>query len=216
MKDYCLILLSYMESVDEEMAQALAENAAYIIAADGGQNRAREFSLQPDCVIGDFDSTTLNEDFDCIYITYPAEKDITDTEAALEHAKEKGYSRVLVLGGIGGRLDHTMGNVGMLCKYYGQFQQLIFADGKNSMEMLQNAQRTFKRDSMYQYIGLISLDEKATGIDIVGAKYELKDGTLERASTLCVSNEFKEDEVIIRVRNGAILVIRSNDSSREK
>lgn len=215
MNDYCLIILSYMESVDEALAQSIAEKASYIIAADGGQNRAREFSLQPDCVIGDFDSTTLNEEFDCIYITYPSEKDITDTEAALAHAKEKGFSQVIVLGGIGGRLDHTLGNIGMLCKYKSQFRHLIFLDGKNSMELLQNSQRTLNRNDRYKYIGLISLNEVATGIDIVGAKYELQDGTLPRASTLCVSNEFKEDQITLRVRNGQVLIVRSSDQPKD-
>lgn len=214
MNDYCLIILSYMESVDASLAQSIAEKASYIIAADGGQNRAREFALQPDCVIGDFDSTTLNEEFDCIYITYPTEKDITDTEAALDHAREKGYSRVIVLGGIGGRLDHTLGNIGMLCKYSSQFRHLLFLDGKNSMELLQNSQRTLKRNNRYKYLGLVSLDEVATGIDIVGAKYELHEGVLPRASTLCVSNEFKEDQVTVRVRNGRVLILRSSDQPK--
>ena len=144
MQNTCLILLSYMECVTPDMAQELAESADYIIAADGGQNRAREFGLQPDCVIGDFDSTTLNEDFDCLYITYPAEKDLTDTEAALTHALEKGCRNVILLGGMGGRLDHTMGNIGLLDKYYNSFDHMEFIDGKNRMELLKDSGRTLK------------------------------------------------------------------------
>lgn len=211
MQNTCLILLSYMECVTPEMAQDLAETADYIIAADGGQNRAREFGLQPDCVIGDFDSTTLNEDFDCLYITYPTEKDLTDTEAALTHALEKGCRNVILLGGMGGRLDHTMGNIGLLDKYYSSFDHMEFIDGKNRMELLRNSDRTLKRDVRYKYFGLVSLNAEASGIDIRGAKYELTGASLERASTLGVSNEFSEDTVTIRVQNGTLLIVRSAD-----
>lgn len=211
MQNTCLILLSYMECVTPEMAQDLAESADYIIAADGGQNRAREFGLQPDCVIGDFDSTTLNEDFDCLYITYPAEKDLTDTEAALTHALEKGCRNVILLGGMGGRLDHTMGNIGLLDKYYSSFDHMEFIDGKNRMELLKNSGRTLKRDARYKYFGLVSLNAGASGIDIRGAKYELTGASLERASTLGVSNEFSEDTVEIYVREGTLLIVRSAD-----
>lgn len=211
MQNTCLILLSYMECVTPDMAQELAESADYIIAADGGQNRAREFGLQPDCVIGDFDSTTLNEDFDCLYITYPAEKDLTDTEAALTHALEKGCRNVILLGGMGGRLDHTMGNIGLLDKYYSSFDHMEFIDGKNRMELLRDSDRTLKRDVRYKYFGLVSLNAEASGIDIRGAKYELTGASLERASTLGVSNEFSEDTVTIRVQNGTLLIVRSAD-----
>lgn len=211
MQNTCLILLSYMECVTPDMAQDLAETADYIIAADGGQNRAREFGLQPDCVIGDFDSTTLDEDFDCIYITYPAEKDLTDTEAALTHALEKGCRNVILLGGMGGRLDHTMGNIGLLDKYYSSFDHMEFIDGKNRMELLKDSDRTLKRDARYKYFGLVSLNAEASGIDIRGAKYELTGASLERASTLGVSNEFKEDTVEICVQEGILLIVRSAD-----
>lgn len=211
MQNTCLILLSYMECVTSDMAQELAESADYIIAADGGQNRAREFGLQPDCVIGDFDSTTLNEDFDCIYITYPAEKDLTDTEAALTHALEKGCRNVILLGGMGGRLDHTMGNIGLLDKYCNSFDHMEFIDGKNRMELLKDSGRTLKRDARYKYFGLVSLNAEASGIDIRGAKYELTGASLERASTLGVSNEFSEDTVEICVREGTLLIVRSAD-----
>lgn len=211
MQNTCLILLSYMECVTPDMAQELAESADYIIAADGGQNRAREFGLQPDCVIGDFDSTTLSEDFDCLYITYPAEKDLTDTEAALTHALEKGCRNVILLGGMGGRLDHTMGNIGLLDKYYNSFDHMEFIDGKNRMELLKDSGRTLKRDARYKYFGLVSLNAEASGIDIRGAKYELTGASLERASTLGVSNEFSEDTVEICVREGTLLIVRSAD-----
>lgn len=211
MQNTCLILLSYMECVTPDMAQDLAETADYIIAADGGQNRAREFGLQPDCVIGDFDSTTLDEDFDCIYITYPAEKDLTDTEAALTHALEKGCRNIILLGGMGGRLDHTMGNIGLLDKYYSSFDHMEFIDGKNRMELLKDSERTLKRDARYKYFGLVSLNAEASGIDIRGAKYELTGAALERASTLGVSNEFKEDTVEICVQEGILLIVRSAD-----
>ena len=183
----------------------------YQIAADAGLLLCQKLGIEPDLVIGDFDSTTLNEDFDCLYITYPAEKDLTDTEAALTHALEKGCRNVILLGGMGGRLDHTMGNIGLLDKYYSSFDHMEFIDGKNRMELLKDSGRTLKRDARYKYFGLVSLNAEASGIDIRGAKYELTGASLERASTLGVSNEFSEDTVEICVREGTLLIVRSAD-----
>ena len=79
------------------------------------------------------------------------------------------------------------------------------------MELLKDSGRTLKRDARYKYFGLVSLNAEASGIDIRGAKYELTGASLERASTLGVSNEFSEDTVEICVQEGILLIVRSAD-----
>jgi len=207
----CLILLSYIEHSDDDFVQDLAMNADYIIAADGGQMKARTFGLRPDCVIGDFDSTDTDETFDCLYITYPAEKNLTDTEACIRHALERGYHDITILGGIGGRLDHTLGNIAMLLCFTDDETHIRFIDRKNSMELIRNESIELVRDPDYRYFALVPVDEKASGVSISGAKYDLSDAVLSRASTLGISNEFKEDHVRITVTDGTLLIVRSSD-----
>lgn len=211
MKQKCLILASYMEFVDSELAQTAALDMDYIIAADGGQNYARAFGLQPDCVIGDFDSTLQNEQFDCLYITYPPEKDLTDMEACLQHAMEAGYRDITVLGGIGGRLDHTLGNISLLLEFAPKLQHFRFLDGKNTMQLLENDTITLPLDPRYHYFSLISMSEVSHKVSIEGAKYNLENADLFQSTTRAISNEFQEDHVRISVEDGRLLIVRSSD-----
>ena len=71
MSKKCLIILSYVDHPSDRLLYQLTEDADYIICADGGQMIARNFNIIPDAVIGDFDSTTIDQRFDCLYITYP-------------------------------------------------------------------------------------------------------------------------------------------------
>jgi thiamine pyrophosphokinase len=217
MAENCLIILSYIEDLDRSQALSMAEEADYIICADGGQTVARKLGIRPDCVIGDFDSTFDTEEFDCLYITYPAEKDLTDTEAALGHASEIGAKKVRILGGIGGRLDHTMGNVSLLLKYSDSGMDVEFTDSMNSMRLLSNCSYSFIPDPRFRYFALCSLDDTAEGVTVTGAKYPLDDFTLRRDTTLGISNEFAagSSEVTVTVRNGRILLIRSSDAGRK-
>ena len=113
MYNKALIILSFVEKIDVSHLNAISSISDYIICADGGVDIAKTYGIMPDCVIGDFDSTINSNRLDCLYITLPSEKDFTDTEAAINHAIELGIRDITVYGGIGGRLDHTLGNVGL-------------------------------------------------------------------------------------------------------
>ena len=80
------------------------------IAADCGYKHALELSVKPDLLIGDFDSigndTELPSDIE--RITLPCEKDCTDTQAAFCAAVERGYDTIVIIGGMGTRLDHSL------------------------------------------------------------------------------------------------------------
>lgn len=220
--DRCLIILSYIENITENFIVSLADNAEYVICADGGQTIARKYGIKPDCVIGDFDSTNTNSRFDCKYIAYPAEKDITDAEASIEHAVKEGLNSIKILGGIGGRIDHTVGNISLLLKFYDKVRNIEFLDMKNSMQIIRNSSIKLFPSEMYKFFSITSIDEIACGVTISGAKYPVCNITLERAGTLGISNEIiiskniknnHSDCAEITVENGTLLVMRSSDRS---
>lgn len=213
MNDKCLIILSYYENRDRAQLLDAAEDADYIICADGGADIACEYGIMPDCVIGDFDSTSMDDRFDCLYITYPAEKDLTDSEACLLHAVEKEYDDITIFGGIGGRLDHTLGNISLLSEFYSNDRSIKFADSSNSISLLRNGSVEILPSAYYKYFSIVSLDDHADGVSIAGAKYPLDSIRLERASTLGISNEIADDMAVVTVRDGALLIIRSSDNS---
>lgn len=214
MYNTALIILSFVEKIDVSHLNTISSISDYIICADGGVDIAKTYGIMPDCVIGDFDSTINSNRLDCLYITLPSEKDFTDTEAAINHAIELGIRDITVYGGIGGRLDHTFGNVGLLEKYLGKLDHLEFMDGKNSMQLLDGetcSSTILTPVSTYRFFSLVSLDSAADGVSITGAKYNLDNASISRASTLCISNKIILKQAHISVHRGKVLLVRSAD-----
>jgi len=79
-------------------------------AADSGARHALELGLPLALWLGDFDSgggLPLNAPREAL----PVDKDLTDGEALLRRALEAGAEEVLLLGGVGGRLDHSLAHL---------------------------------------------------------------------------------------------------------
>ena len=95
---------------------AYVKDGAFVIAADGGLSKLQALGIIPDLILGDFDSLGSRPAGDNV-LTYPVEKDDTDTMLAIKEAIWRGYQTLYISGGIGGRLDHTMANL----------QSLLFA-----------------------------------------------------------------------------------------
>lgn len=209
MNKKCIVILSFIEHLTKEYIRKAAADADYIICADGGEAIARECGVIPDCVIGDFDSDSCKKHSDCTYITYPAEKDFSDTEACLLHAAEAGYREITLIGGINGRLDHTLANIALLIKYRNSVQSLTFEDMCNSVTLLCNSSLRLYPDSRFKYFGLISITPVSRGVTISGAKYPLSDAKLRYDTSLGISNEITGKHADISVRNGTLLVTRS-------
>ena len=85
----------------------------YVIAADLGFDSLMAYGVNPDLAVGDFDSLGHRPNHPNV-IQLPAEKDDTDMVYALRKGLELGYRRFVMLGGVGGRLEHTLGNLQLL------------------------------------------------------------------------------------------------------
>lgn len=202
----CLILTSHIEGAERLTVNAADYDA--VIAADGGLTWAEKLGLAPTQIIGDFDSTGRPDAEHLIVL--PREKDMTDSEAAIDLAVSRGYRDIVVLGGLGGRFDHTMGNVGLLAKTLDSVDWIEFQDGYNRMFMKGPGEFTVKR-GRFQYLGLIAYGGFVEGLTLQNVKYPLTDFTLRDDTTLGVSNEILDDRSEISFRRGKLLVIQSND-----
>ncbi|MEG1981566.1 MAG: thiamine diphosphokinase [Clostridia bacterium] len=175
-----------------------------VIAADGGIDFAIKYGVKVDLYIGDKDSaickkTSVEE------IVYKAEKDDTDTMLAIQKGLEQGYKEFLILGGTGGRLSHTISNMQCLkyIKNNNASGKIISSDGE--ILYLKNEEITlFEKCS---YFSVITFNEKATGITIENAKYNMKNGSLTNSYPLGISNEFINKQATISVLNGEIYII---------
>lgn len=81
-------------------------------AADSGLDTAFAAGIVPDYAVGDMDSIADPELLSRLpaerVFKMPRDKDLTDTELALELLREKGCDETILIGGSGGRLDHLL------------------------------------------------------------------------------------------------------------
>lgn len=211
MYENCVVILPYIENYDRVWLQNIAASADYIICADGGQVIASRNGIMPNVVIGDFDSTKEKIQLDCKYIKYPSEKDFTDAEACIIHALEMSTKKVTFVGGMGGRLDHTLGALALPIKYNKEGINIEYIDKSNHVRLLENGSIEIDKTDNYKYFSVVPAYANASGVTIKGAKYPLDNVILERASTLGISNEIIAEKCQISVTKGSIYIIESND-----
>ena len=204
----CLIITSHIDGF-RSIPELRQEDWSEVIAADGGLKLAENLGLEPTALIGDYDSMEKPDRDDLILL--PREKDMTDTEAALDLAVSRGHKDIVSLGGLGGRFDHTMGNIGLLLKCADSGCRVSLEDGFNRVSVLNPGQYTVKRDRFY-YLGLIAYGNPVIGLTVEGAKYPLNDYTLPANTTLGVSNEILGSSAKLSFLSGRLMVIQSNDA----
>lgn len=180
------------------------------IAADSGYETAKALGERVDVLLGDFDSYkgTLPDGVEII--TAPAEKDFTDTQMAITEALKRGANDIVVIGGLSGRLDHTLSNVSLLAELSKIRVHAVMTDGKNRVRYL-NSTSTLIARSHFDYLSIIAISDKVKGVSIEGCKYPLKNATLTRANQYAVSNEIEGNCALISVRKGECLIIESRD-----
>lgn len=187
----------------------------YIIAADGGLMYCGVLELEPDLIIGDFDSVDAEykEAIDAILetapekvVVLPVEKDDTDMLAAVKIGLSMGYKQFRLYGANGGRLEHTIANIQLL-KYLKEQEAVGYImDGNGMILLAQNETIAFK-ETMEGFVNVFSLNEKAHGVTIRGLKYELEKATLSNDLPVGISNEFIGKKAEITVEDGTLLII---------
>ncbi len=177
-----------------------------IIAADSGWVTAEKCGVRPMIVAGDFDSSSVPHIPSAEIIRVPAEKDDTDTMLACHLAIERGMNRLSIIGGTGGRTDHTLSNVFFLENLLKQGVKATITDGNNRIRILHNETCTLP-SSHFVYFSLFSLD--STRVTVRSCKYPLTDALLTRANPYAVSNEIDGTAAVIEASGAPLLLIES-------
>jgi len=195
-----------------------------VVCADAGYAVCKAAGINPEAVIGDFDS--LNEELiseiDSLgieRIIHPCEKDDTDTMLCAKYGIERGFKRVLIVGGIGGDFYHTMANLQVLsfltdmeCEagIVTDRERLIMADGK-TQTILFDARPAVPVEITGRpgtKFSVLSYAERSSGVFVKNAKYELNDAVLTQSYPVGVSNEFINHEpATVLVSVGRLLII---------
>ena len=178
----------------------------FVIFCDSGLKHMEKLAVKPSLIVGDFDSHE-NPQLDIETIVLPCEKDDTDTVFAVKEAIKRGYKEFLMIGVVGARLDHTLGNVYILelLDEIGLNGRII--DDYSEMELV-TQEPAYVEDS-YAYFSLINITGIAKGITIENAKYLLKDGEIKCGYQYGVSNEvLRGNKAKIFVNEGKLLLIK--------
>ena len=186
------------------------EEGDLVISADSGYKNATLMGVHTNILIGDFDSLgSIPDDVDEVK-QLPSEKDVTDTQIAVETAIEHGAEEIIIIGSTSGRLDHAFSNVAILEKYWGSHISMYIVNGQNRVRFIRNSGYIVVR-SQYKYFSVLAVDEKVKGVSIDGGKYPLRNAVLYRNNQFAVSNEITKNCALINVRKGGVYIIESKD-----
>lgn len=184
---------------------------ALLICADGGYRHAKRLGLRPAVLLGDFDSFTEQLPDDCEILRFPSEKDETDTMLAVYCGRDRGCSEFVIYGALGGgRLEHTIANIQMLHHMALQGLHGILADGDTQVTVQTAGTCRYPRNE--GYFSLFSLTDVCRGLTVTGTKYTMENGTLRNTFPLGVSNQILEEEAVVSLAEGMLLVICGRDA----
>lgn len=182
------------------------------IAADGGYRNAVKLGHPVHIAVGDFDSFPKDKIADGIeLIELPAEKDLTDSQVCIETALSRGAQEIILVGGLSGRLDHTLANLCILEDLYARRVHGYITDGYNRARFIYNSGVIILR-SDFKYLSLIAADQTCKGVSVQGCKYELKNQPVHRRLQFAVSNEIVGNCAMVTVKKGGLYVIESRQS----
>lgn len=185
------------------------------VGADRGALFLIRNGFNPTLALGDFDSVTDHERQEIerrsqqFRACDPIDKDLTDTELALQWALRQNPQEIVLLGALGTRLDHSLANVHLLRKCLHQRVACKIVDAHNEVMLINNQTTLIK--SHYSHISLLPLTLQVTGITLSGFQYPLTDATLEIGQSLGISNALLAPMGQISLKEGELLVIQSKD-----
>ena len=179
-----------------------------VICADGGLDNALLIGINPKVVIGDMDSIQSDIISEYTVVQYPAAKNQTDTQLAIDYAIKQGCREIVLLCSMGGRIDHSLANI-MLLKYIFERKAEGMILTHDQRICLITSETVLKRGTG-DLVSLIPITDKVEGVFTSGLRYRLANETLIQGDTRGISNEFCEVKANVSIKSGILLAICSN------
>lgn len=180
---------------------ARVDQTAYTICADSGYAYIEQLGLRADVVLGDFDSFERGQVQAEHVQVFPVRKDYTDSEIAVMHALELGYREITLLGALGGRIDHALGNLHLLAFAHRKGAQAMILDGKTKVWYSKgNVRIEGKAGDLLSVIPLVADGVYTTH----GLEYALEHQKLPLTG---ISNVFIDDFAEIQSENAEFFVV---------
>lgn len=201
----CVIISGSPDTSVEEI-KTLCTDDDFIVCADSGYTFARKAGLNPDLIIGDFDSLEEELPTDTEVVKLNTVKDDTDTEHCVMECIRRGYKDFLLLGSVGGRTDHTFANIAILSflseyNYHG-----VARNNGEEIQILKEG--TYNMDGKKGLtFSVFPYGCESVNVTYKGAKYPLDSYTLTYNVSRGISNVFSDENAEIIVNRGRAILL---------
>lgn len=182
----------------------------HLFCADGGAKKALQLNYVPKEVWGDFDSLDqtyidLLKNKNVIIKKFNKDKDFTDGELLISYVKTLNYDEIYVIGGFGGRIDHTLTNINLIFKY----SNIVFIDKHEKLFLVPS--NFILKNNLNRRISFIPFSDTIENLTLEGFLYPLKNHTLKRGDSTCLSNIITTERASISFSSGKLLGVLSLD-----
>lgn len=200
------------ELPDLEAAAGLICEDDFLVAADGGLRHLRAMVLTPHLLVGDLDSASPEDLADMKACNVPVQrfppaKDETDIELALQSVLDDGFQQVILLAALGGRMDHTLGNLSLLTNPAFRDADVRIDDGRTEAFVIWQA--GVVQGQAGDLISLLPVDAVVKGVRTDGLEYPLRGETLWRHQGRGISNVMLSENAKITIEDGTLFCIHS-------
>ena len=184
----------------------------FIIAADGGAEHCMGMGITPALIIGDLDSI-LPETLKKFQAggteirQYPAKKDMTDLELALDTARDKDAEEIIILGALGGRWDMSLANVMLMTGQGAADIRIRMIDGEQEITLIKGEEKVLFHGQKGDTLSLIPLCGDVMGVSLEGLEYPLKNECLRFGAARGVSNVMCGNTASVNVKQGQLLCV---------
>ena len=172
--------------------------------------RPGRMGLEPDLVVGDFDSMPEHTAVDGQVLRLPVRKDDTDMVVCLREGRARGYTSFRIAGAMGGRIDHTLANLQCLYDCALRGEEAWQCDGRNRLTILLPGDHALPA-LPGRKLSLLAFSPEVTGVTLRGTSWELTEHTPTSRHPLGVSNEITADHAELTFRTGALTVAYAED-----
>ena len=206
-----VLILANGELHQSPTLMRLAQDADFVIAADGGAKHCKELERLPDTLIGDLDSIPqeLLKEFksrNIEIIQHPVRKNATDLELAIDHAITKGATQIYFAGMLGGRWDMSLSNIFLLGQNKYEKIRLSILSNDCVLHLLHPGKHSYATQ-IGQRVSLIPLKEDGQNITLTGFEYPLDQYTIPFGSSIGLSNVTSSSTVQVEYSKGVLLIL---------
>jgi thiamine pyrophosphokinase len=209
-----IIIFANGELPDLEKARSLLQRDDYLICADGGTRHALALDLTPDLIIGDMDSAEKEQlqkfqEAEVSLEFFPHDKNETDLELAIHRAVEMNPAQIMIIAGLGGRLDQTLANITLLTNDRLASIDIRLDDGVEESFICRN--QVAVRGRSGDIVSLIPWGGAVSEVQTTNLKWPLHRETLYPDRTRGISNEMLGESATISIGSGLLLIVHRRE-----